>query len=486
MIRNTAVDPFASATRLLAAIRGHEVSATELVTLYRDRRDRLNNRVNAIVTPAYEQALQRARACDAGLGAAGALHGLPITIKDGIYAAGLPATGGMVEPSKAMAPDDALNVRRLREAGAVVLGKTNTPVGNADWQAVNPFFGRTNNPWNDALTPGGSTGGGAAAVAAGLTAAELGSDIGGSIRIPAAFCGIFGHKPSATALPRSGHFPWRNVANPAQLLGVQGPLARSAADLELLFRVLAGPDGLEAKGWRLELPAPRCERLAESRVGVLQVPTWIPVEQSILDARQAVCDSLASRGARVVEVRLAEVFDDFRRYYEQFLMLLQCILAAGLSPGARAKAAQKLRQYGDPFLEAIASGIEANAASMLELLEAAERYKLACEKVFAEIDVLLAPVCSVNAFPHDDSFFYDRTLAVDGTTMPYYRLSALPALATLAGLPATVFPTGRFATSGAPIGLQAIGAYLEDLTTIRFTQLVERELGGFTPPPGLG
>ena len=480
------MNAFATAARILADYRTGKVSPVEMVTLYRERRERFKDRVNAIVTPNYDVALEEARRCDAGGRAgSGALAGLPITIKDGIHVAGLPSTGGMIEPDLAIAGLDAANVQRLRAAGALILGKTNVPVANADWQAVNKLFGRTTNPWNAALTSGGSTGGGAAAVATGLTAAELGSDIGGSIRIPAAFCGLFCHKPSATVVPNSGHFPWKgDVPNPALRLTAQGPLARSAEDLEMLIGVLAGPDGLDGKGWSIELPPARFESLVDSRVGVLRLPGWIPVERSIMDAQQALADTLSSRGATVREVDLTPQFGDLTGYYKRYLTHLQCILGGATPPGARAKAAAKMRSYEDPFLAAVADGLEGSAALMLEMLDASERCKATWETVFRDIDVLLTPACSVNAFPHDDSFFYDRTLLIDGQPHPYYRLSAIPALASLGGLPATVFPTRRFADSGAPIGLQVMGAYLEDRTTLRFARLVEAEIGGFLPPPG--
>jgi amidase len=479
------MNPFATATQILAAYGRRETSAVEMVRIYRERRERLQSRVNAIVTPDYDAAAEVARQRDAQRDtSSGALDGLPMTIKDGIHVASLPTTGGILEPGRAIAAEDAQNVRLLRAAGAVILGKTNVPVANADWQATNPLFGRTCNPWNPGLTSGGSTGGGAAALAAGLSAAELGSDIGGSIRVPAAFCGLYGHKPSTSVIARSGHFPWQNVPNPGRGLAVQGPLARSAADLELLFDVLCGAEGLEAKGWRLELPPARFERFADCRIGVPRLPGWIPVERSILAAQDALCERLARAGARIRSIDLAPHFGDLSGYYRDFLTLLQCIVGGALPAATRAKAAGKMRGYQDAFLDAVANGLEGSAGLLLECLETSERYKAEWERVFADLDVLLTPVCSTNAFPHDDSYFYDRTLAIDGTSMPYYRLSALPALASLGGLPATVFPTGKFAASGAPIGLQAMGAYLEDRSTLRFAGLVEAEVGGFSAPPG--
>jgi amidase len=360
------------------------------------------------------------------------------------------------------------------------------PVANADWQSVNKLFGRTTNPWNPALTAGGSTGGGAAAVAAGLSAAELGSDIGGSIRVPAAFCGIFAHKPSAGIVANSGHFPWRNDPNPGAIMAAQGPLARSAADLELIFDVLCGPEGLDGRAWRIDLPVPRFDRLAACRIGILQLPAWIPVERAILDAQQMLGDVLARSGATVLGVDLSQHFGDLSDYYRHYLTHLQCMLGGVMPPGARAKAAAKMRSYDDPFLGAVADGLEAHASLMLEMLQASLRHRATWERVFADVDVLLMPVCNVNAFPHDDAFFYDRQLLIDGVAHPYYRLSAIPALASLAGLPATVFPTGRFAATGAPVGLQAMGRYLDDRTVLRFGRLVEAQIGGFVPPPGLG
>jgi amidase len=480
------MNPYATAGQIIESIRRRTSSASEWLELYVQRRVALNERINAIVSTDDETASKQARAIDAAArsgGETGALGGLPMTVKDGIAVRGLPSTGGMLQPAASIASEDAPTVRSLRAAGAVLLGKTNVPVGNSDWQADNPLFGRSNNPWNPLLTPGGSTGGGAAAVAAGLSAAELGSDIGGSIRIPAAFCGLFGHKPSLTTLPRSGHFPRGNAPNPGQVLGVQGPLTRSAADLQLLLETVRAADGLEGKGWRLELPRPRFDRFAGCRVGVLSLPGWLPVDDSILGAQEQICSLLGSRGTRVRDLDVEPYVGDLQQYYRDYLELLQCSLAAALPPDRRSKAAQKMRGYGDVFLDAVADGLEADAGRLLALLERTERSRSRWERVFGEVDVILSPVCSSNAFPHDDGYFYDRVLEVNREPMPYYRLSALPALASFAGLPATVFPTGRFDARGAPVGLQVMGAYLEDLTTIRFTALLEAERGGFDAPP---
>ena len=475
-----------SAGDMLAKLSDASIGAEELVHALIERRRMLGDELNAIVTTCDDEALATARGIDSrrtpGIEHR-SLAGLPITVKDGIHVAGLPSTGGMLQPAQAIAREDALTVSRLRQAGAIVVGKTNVPVGNGDWQASNPIFGRTKNPWNPALTPGGSTGGGAAAGAAGLSAAEIGSDIGGSIRIPAAFCGLFGHKPSLSAVPRSGHFPRAGVPNPGQVLGVQGPLARSARDLKMLFDVLRGPETTEEKGWRLELPAPRSTTFDGCRIGLLRLPDWMPVDDEILTVQEEICDLLAARGAVLRSIDPQEFIGGLEDYYCQYLSLLQGLIAGEISAPARARAAVKMRSYSDRFLDAVADGLEAGTGTFLNLLETTEQRRSQWERVFHEVDVLLSPVCNTNAFPHDDSYFYERRLQVGGRSMPYYRLSAIPALASLAGLPVTVFPTQRRTNRGAPIGLQFTGAYLEDYTTLRCAELMEAEIGGFQAPP---
>jgi len=476
------MNPFSTASEMLAALDNRQVSARELVELHRERYLRFNEQLNALVTPNFEQAAQAAAEADArrDRGVQGPLLGLPLTIKDAINVAGLPTTGGTLDPAQATAAEDALVVQRLKAAGGIILGKSNTPVGNGDWQSNNPVFGRSRNPWNLERTPGGSTGGGAAAVAAGLSPLEFGSDIGGSIRIPAAFCGLYGHKPSATLVPRSGHFPSLNTPNPGQLMGVQGPLARSAADLRLAMAIIRGPEALESKGWQLQLPPPRHDRLSDYRVGVLQLPEWCAVDEEILFAREQLIRQLESAGATVKPVS-ATTFGDFRRYYENYLVLLQCIVGGGLAKEQRQRAAEKLRAKGDRFMDAVAGGLLASAGKLMKLLEVAEGYKAHWETVFTEVDVLLAPANMVNAFTHDDAYLYDRELMVNGQPQPYAQQSFLPALATLAGLPATAVPVAQ-SREGLPIGLQVIGAYLEDETTIQFAELVEQAFGGFKAP----
>ena len=249
----------------------------------------------------FERARQQARDADrAGArGEGGALLGLPMTIKESFNVAGLPTTCGVPEWRDFVSQHDAPAVQRTRAAGAVLLGKTNVPPMLADWQSANPIHGRANNPWDLGRTPGGSSGGSAAAIAAGLSALEVGSDIGGSIRVPAAFCGVYGHRPSETLLPKSGQFPLPPLPNAVGVMGVQGPIARSAEDLELALSVLAGPDAGEDVAWRVELPPARRDRLADFRVAVLPAVPWLAVDDEITRALQDVAARLGRLGATV-------------------------------------------------------------------------------------------------------------------------------------------------------------------------------------------
>lgn len=475
---------FKSATDQLAALRAREISAAELLQLHLQRLEKFNGALNAVVSPNREAAIAAAAAADQAIaaGSKAPLLGLPLTIKDAINVAGLPTTGGMLAPDKAVRSENAPVAQRVLDAGAVLLGKTNTPVANGDWQANNAIFGRSHNPWDTRFTPGGSTGGGAAAVAAGLSAMEFGSDIGGSIRIPAAFCGLFGHKPSAGLVPRAGHFPAQgNLPNPGQPLGVQGPLTRSAQDLSLAMDVICGAEGLDRKAWSVQRPAARHSQLKDYRVAILQVPTWSPVDAAITVRLDALANQLEKEGCAVQRIS-PDGFGDFSDYYQNYLKMLQCVIGADLPDEIRQRAAAKLQGRDDIFLDAIAEGLLSNAGQLLTLLERTEVYKQRWEALFKDVDIMLAPVNMVCAFEHDDAFLYDRQLTINGEQVPYYRQSFLSSLATMAGLPATAVPLG-LNDNGLPVGVQVISAFLEDNSCIEFAGHLERIYGGFKSPP---
>src|SRR5438552_7801225 len=295
------IDAFATAVDMLAALRARRVSAVELLELHLKRIARHNPELNAIVELDFERARREAEAADTrrARGEDAPLRGLPMTLKESINVRGLRTTAGMSQRKEFHSEHPAPVTTRVKGAGAAVMAKTNVPQMLADWQSVNPVYGRTNNPWDLGRTPGGSTGGGAAALAAGLTPLEFGSDIGGSIRVPAAFCGVYGHRPSETAMPRSGQFPMPPMPNAAVVMGVQGPLARSADDLELALDVAAGPEAGEDVAWKLSIPPARRDRLADVRVAVLPAIDWVPVDGEVATALDSVAARLGRLGCQV-------------------------------------------------------------------------------------------------------------------------------------------------------------------------------------------
>jgi amidase len=481
---------FSSAIEMLDALRARRVSAVELLALHRRRIERYNTRLNAIVEGDFDGARAVAEAADArrARGEDAALLGLPMTLKESINVRGLRTTVGMAHWADFRSQHDAPITSRVRAAGAVLMAKTNVPPMLADWQSANPVHGRTNNPWDLARSPGGSTGGGSAAVAAGLTPLEYGSDIGGSIRVPAAFCGVYGHRPSETALPRSGQFPFPPLPNAAAVMGVQGPLARSADDLELALDVAAGPDSGEDVAWRLAIPPARHSRLSDFRVAVLPPIDWVPVDTEVL----AALDSLATRLSRLgclVKVAQPEELGDHRRHYALYLTLLAAMTTARLPADARRERVDVLRTRDDEWAAAQCQGIEGAAPDYVAWHSERELVRVAWRAFFGEWDVLLAPAWLAPAFPHIDRPWPQtptslrNTVEVNGQPALYELGLVYPAVSTLAGQPATAFPAGR-TRGGLPIGLQAIGPYLEDRTPIRFAALVAKEWGGFTPPPG--
>jgi amidase len=484
------IDPFSTATALVGAMRRGAIGAPELTELYIRRIERHDRALNAVVVRDYTRAREQAAGAEhaRGRGEPRPLLGLPITLKESINVTGLHTTCGVPDWRGFISQHDAPVAARTRAAGAVLLGKTNVPPMLADWQSANPIYGRTNNPWDLTRTPGGSSGGGAAAIAAGLSALEVGSDIGGSIRVPAAFCGIYGHRPSETLLPRSGQFPMPPLPNPAVVMGVQGPLARGAEDLELALSVLAGPEVGEDVAWRVTLPAARRERLADFRVAVLPSIPWLVVDEQITAALHDLAGRLAKLGAVVKEAQ-PDGLGDHREYHGFYRTLLSAVTGARVDAETRRQRVATFRKAGDEFSLGAAHGLEGTAGDYLLWNGRREQHRAAWRAFFREWDVLLAPAINVLAYPHierawpaDDSDL-TLTFTVNGRAVPYLHGLGYPALSTVPGQPATAFPVG-LSREGLPIGLQAIGPYLEDLTPIRFAALLAREIGGFRKPPG--
>ena len=478
---------YRSATDLVDAIATGQVSAVELTEAAIARIERHDATLNAVCVPDFDRARAAAREADVARtrGEARPLLGVPMTVKESFHVAGLPTTWGIPEFKDFVADNDALAVARVKAAGAVVLGKTNVPLGLADLQSHNAIYGTTRNPWNPDRTPGGSSGGSAAALAAGYGALSLGSDIGGSLRNPAHYCGVYAHKPTFGLLPTRGHTPPAVPVVPTELdLAVIGPMARSAADLALLLHILAEPDELTlGAAYRLALPAPRHADLANYRVLVFDDHPLLPTAATVRAAIEELATKLVDSGATVT--RESPLLPDQAQAARLYMRMLMSALGAYFPPDiyehARAKAATL--DADDRSLTA-----ERTRGSVLShrdwIVADAQRSVLRQQwrELFAEFDVVISPVTPTPAFPHDHSEQESRRISIDGTEYDYFDQVALAGVASLPGLPATVFPVAM-SEEGLPIGAQAIGPMYGDRTTIRFAELVEREFGGFTPPP---
>ena len=483
-------DPaYRTASELCGLLRRGELKSRELLELQLERVAKHDPQINAVVTLDAAGARARADAADQALANGGAalgpLHGLPITIKDSFETEGIRTTCGAPELAQHVPTRDAIAVARLRSAGAIVFGKTNTPFMTSDWQSYNEVFGTTRNPWNLDRTPGGSSGGAAAAVAAGFTALELGSDIGGSIRVPSHWSGVFGHKPSYGIIPQRGHIPPLPGSFAETDLNVHGPIARSVEDLELALGVLAGANDLESTGWRLELPPPRRASLPEYRIAAWLDDADFPVDAEVKRVHAEAIEKLRSAGAKVDD-RARPKFG-LREVSRIYQWLLMPVMASSVPPVALESLRQLVANAApddDSELIFTARTTTANHHDWMAAHEQREKLRATFAEFFAVYDALLLPVNSVAAIPHDrETPFPLRTITVNDAKLPYTDLFGWIAPVTMCKLPATVVPAGR-TRENLPIGLQIAGPYLEDRTTLDLAKRVSSVLGGFTPPPG--
>jgi amidase len=454
-----------SASELAAGIRSKQWSSRELLDLYLDRIERLNGPVNAVVTLDADRARDAADAADAALArgeVVGPLHGLPVTIKDAIETEGIRSTGGATELVDHVPTVDAPAVARLKSAGAIVFGKTNLPRWSGDFQTFNDIFGRTSNPWSFDHTVGGSSGGAAAAVAAGFTAFEVGTDIGGSVRIPSHCCGTFGLKPSFGVIPQRGYLDHVGGGTTDADINVFGPIARSADDLDLLLGVLAGPEPERARAWRLELPDCEASTLSDLRIG-----TWLddpasPIESEYAGMLRAAADRIADAGGRVDDDRPPVDFAEQRSLFTRMIV-------PAISPSLPDDAAE------------VASGSH-RAWLRNEQERAALRRTWA--DWFGGHDLVLLPVMTTAAFPHDhERELMERTIEIDGDVRALISTIDWLGLIGIVGLPSAVVPIGR-TKAGLPVGMQLVAPYLHDRRAVGAAKLVEALFGGYQVPPG--
>jgi amidase len=462
------MNPFATAGEAAAAIRTKVISARELVELTFERIDALNPALNAIVGDCDLRGPALALAAEADLSLAagrdlGPLHGVPITIKESFAYRGTPSTWGVPDLAHAISPRTAVAIERLESAGAIVVGKTNVPVMLADWQSFNPLYGTTNNPWNLSLTAGGSTGGGSAAVAAGLGALTMGSDLSGSLRVPAHFCGVYAHKPSLNLISTEGlqPGPWDGSPGPPMDLAVAGPMARDARDLALALGVLAGPDADDRKAWTWRMPSPRRTRLKDFRVGYIVEDPIAPISSDVGRVYENVISALGSAGVKMTHGWPAGV--DVRAAAETYGFLLLSFVTADLT-GKRASTFDHARWLRE---------------TMSRLA-----FRALWQKYFESADVFLLPAFFTAAFPHDHSEPIDkRVLKTPEGMRPYVQnRSYWISIASLSGLPATVAPVG-LTDHALPVGIQIVAPMWEDATAIEFAALLSEVTNGFVPPP---
>jgi amidase len=479
---------YMTATRMRELLISRKASAVELLDVHIERVRKLNPMLNAVVALDDDGARQQARAADDARSRGtdlGKLHGVPMTVKDSFEVLGMPATCGIEELKDYKPAQDAAAVARIRGSGAVIFGKTNVPAGAGDHQTCNTLFGLTRNPWNVDRTVGGSSGGAAAALASGMTPLEFGSDIGGSLRVPAHYCGVYGHKSSYGVVSLEGHIP----PPPGHLLqpelAVAGPLARSAVDLELLLDVLVGPLNRDGQASAVDLPSPRHEDLRTFRVAVWNDAKSFPLDSSYAAAIDTFVGDLRRLGLCVdADARPAI---DTAESHSIYLQTMFGIIGAGLPPPVRAAIIEAGRNApADSYEHRVSDAVGQTLSQYLSAAEQRQRLLRAWRHFFESYDVLICPVTPTVAFPHDVNNLgmaaqFRRRIVVDGRQLPFMDNLAWPGLVTVANLPATAAPTGHL-VGGLPAGVQIVGPFLGDRTTLKFAQLLEQQLGGFIPP----
>ena len=475
------------AHELALRIRRRDVSSVELLDHHLTRIERLNPAINAVVVLDAEAAIERAKAADAALARCeswGALHGVPMTVKESFDLPGHPTTWGYPAFKTNIAAKPAVAVQRLMDAGAIIFGKTNVPVSLADWQTFNPVYGTTNNPWDVSRIPGGSSGGSAAALAAGLTPLELGSDIGASIRNPAHYCGVYGHKPTWGVVTMQGHqLPGTECIDSLDIAAA-GPLARSATDLQIAMEALTtplqsfGPNGWVPTRWREHRVHPR-----RAKVAILLDDSEAPVDSMVQARLTALADFLRQQGVQVHEgVRPV----DSAQAHRVYVHLLRSATGASMDDASFAQSVDKTKSFAADDTSYPAWMHRGNTLTHRDWVAIDQERALLRRQwasFFEQFDFLICPIGTTPAFPHNQQGErWERMVMVNGQPQPTTQSLFWAGYPGVVGLPATAIPLG-LTPQGLPVGAQVIGPILGDPQCLRFAQWLEQAWCGYTPPP---
>jgi len=461
-----------SAAEMAEQVRRKEVSPVELVEAHLARIERLHPKLNAFVSLDAERALDAARPAEAQVargGELGPLHGVPISIKSSIEVAGLSFEAGTKLRAGLKGAADAPLVQRLKAAGAIVLGVTNTPEILMAWETDNLLYGRTNSPWDLARTPGGSSGGEAAAIASGCSAAGIGSDGGGSIRVPAHFSGICGLKPTPGRISIAGHFP--PSGGPFTRLGVVGPMARTVADLQLMFQATAGADPGDIASAPVPLRPVSDAEARKLRVGYFEDDGRTPVTPETRAAVQAAAETLKRQGYEVVPFR-PEGLEKARQLWWTFFGIAGGMLLGPMLAGHEAELSPILTE----FRGWVAAAPPLTGGQLLTAWVERDQVRAQILSQMERFPILLCPVCAVPAFRHRE-----REWPVNGTTVRYLDAMSYSAWFNLLGFPGAAVPVGQ-SPEGLPIGVQIVGRAWEEESVLAVAATVERE-HGFREPP---
>jgi amidase len=458
-----------SALALLALLRGRKISALELAKEYIRQIERLNPQINALVDFDPERVRQQARAIDNSSDRLGPLAGLPVTVKSSISTAGHRCEIGSRVNRGNIPAKDATVVARLRQAGAVLLGTTNCPEYLMAYVTENDLHGRTNNPWNLDYTPGGSSGGESAAIAAGMSAVGLGSDSGGSVRVPAHFTGICALKPTPGRIPVDGHLP--ACVGPFSFLGAIGPMARTIDDVTLVFHALAGQDPVDPSSPPVALRQPRLDELRQLTVGYFLDDGLVSVTPETRHAVQSAARVLCKQGFEVRPFR-PDGLEQGRKLWELFFVRCGALFEEPLVRGHEDKLSPVFRD----FLARARAGPPLSAADVLNAWAEADLVRGKLLQQMKEFPLLLCPVCSVPAFRHGE-----RSWTIDGQAVEYLDAMRYTQWFNLLAAPAAVVPVGR-SPEGLPIGVQLVGRPFEDEVVLKIASVIDHEFG-YTPPP---